>query len=150
PDAEVLYSYSPNGSPLGRSGGSVKTGKDGVAHLSASPAEEYGVTVEAAAAKHFGEQKCLTPGEVAALAPAPLIGHPKDGPPTVVVALYAEPRPSVELVVPDGYRGVVAVEIVTQEGAGAAGERRFVVEAAASGKARLVGPPVLRWLNVLD
>jgi hypothetical protein len=59
--------------------------------------------------------------------------------------MYAGPRPTVELVVPSGYRGVIKAEVQIQEDAPCQpGQRYFSYEVSPSGAVQVAGPALLR------
>jgi hypothetical protein len=127
------------------------TGADGVAQLRAAPYGHAGISMEATAAGYMFADRTVTTEAVEDIA-SPSIFR-KDPPRQVnfVVELYAEPHPSVELVVPTGYRGLIKVEMRFQEDAPSTpGQRTFTYEVQSSGAAQVVGPPLLRRVLATD
>jgi hypothetical protein len=85
------------------------------------------------------------PDEVAAIEPLGWFEAVERREVNVVVEAYAGPAPSVELVVPAGYRGPLKVEVLARDDAPAApGQRCFRCVVPPSGVAQVVGPPLLK------
>jgi hypothetical protein len=105
---------------------SFTTASDGNASARLAPPDEGGVMVEVIAADHLATQMPVPQDVVDALASAKPF-HPYKGPPLVVtVETYHGPRPTVELVVPDGYHGILKAEIRVQpNGEWPPGQRLF-------------------------
>ena len=142
-DVHISYPLSqPEDSPWDSAG---VTGKDGVAHLRAAPYGLAGILVEAAAPGYLSEQKSLSVDAVKAVAPGHLFESTDRRPPSLVVDLYAEPRPTIELIIPTGYKGLVKAELQIDENASApAGERNFRFNVTGAGTVDIVGSPLLR------
>ena len=137
------------------------TGADGVAHLRALPRDEAGLVVEAASEGYLYEAKTLTAEAMRSIPQGRPFGMVDQSPPAVVLEMYAEPRPTVELVVPAGYRGLVKAEVRVHEDAHAQDERSaarwweladakahgpqrlFRYEVGPSGVVQATGPPLL-------
>ena len=65
--------------------------------------------------------------------------------------MYAEPRPTVELIVPNGYRGVIKAEVqVQEETPGPPHQRSFSYAVPASGIVQVPGPPLFGHLAPAD
>jgi hypothetical protein len=148
--AEVHISYPlarPSVSPYE----SVETTKeDGMAHLRAAPYGEAGIVMEAAAPGYMSEERSVLAETIREIE-APLFKTAKPSPAPFVVELYAEPHPTIELIVPVGYRGVVEAVVEIQEDAVfPPGQRSFPGEVSSSGVARLKGPPLLRRVSPQD
>ena len=108
---------------------SGETGDDGTVRLRAAPIED-GFQVEANAPGYLLEERSLS-GEV--------VQSPQ--PASVVLAMYAAPGPTVELVVPVGFRGLVRVETRIQDDLPfPAGQRCFRYDVAPSGVVQVTGP----------
>ncbi len=91
------------------------------------------------------EQKSL-PAEAV---PAPKsffpFGAPEPHAVPLVMELYAQPGPTIELVMPIGYRGVVRVQVEPRDNIPCPpGLRRFRYEVPPSGEVQAVGPSLLR------
>jgi hypothetical protein len=101
--------------------------------------------VEVTARGYLSEEKNVWVEAGPGPGPAHLFEQPDQHPARFVLELYAEPRPTVELVVPTGYRGVVKAEVqIEAEMACPPGQRRFRYEVPESGVVRVSGPPLLR------
>jgi hypothetical protein len=104
------------------------TGPDGMAHLPAPPIEDSPLFFEAMARGYLPRQS----------------GQPVEQTPSgVILEMYAEPRPSLELVVPTGYRGVVKATVRVQSDlANKPAQRQFSFPVPPSGVVAVVLPPV--------
>ena len=66
----------------------------------------------------------------------------------IVVQLYAEPKPTIELNVPRLYRGLVSVKVqILDKTPTAPGQRLFPFEVPESGVVEVVGPEIFRHLS---
>ncbi len=121
------------------------TAADGVARLPGEPRDGGEVVAAATAAGYLPGVKDLpAAGKFGAAGGS-------DAAAEVVVEVYAAPRPTVELVVPNGFRGPVTVAVkVDPAAAGEPGRRAFTVAVPPSGEAELSGPAVLRFLAAPD
>ena len=120
------------------------TGSDGVAHLRGAPYGDVGVKMEANARGYLYEEKYVKVAEVEAIEPAHWFEDVDRRPACFVVEMYAEPHPTVELVVPKDYRGRIKAEFHIQEDAlGQPGQRCFRYAVPASGVVQVTGPPLL-------
>jgi hypothetical protein len=127
------------------------TGQDGVARLRAAPYGDGGILVDVAAKGYMNEQKFLTKDEVQAVAPAYLFEDVQRRTPQLVVELIAAPRPTVEIVVPPGFAGMVKAKIQIQENAPRApGQRNFTYDLPPSGEILITGPPLFRHVVLTD
>jgi hypothetical protein len=151
PGAEVRISYpfaQPSHAPCNSSG---TTESDGIARLRAAPHGDDCVLVEVNAPGHLRESKTLNAQAVQAIEPAHLFEAVDRRPASVVLEVYAEPRPTVELIVSAGYRGLVKVEVQIREDTPcAAGQRRFSYPVPSSGEVEVSGPPLLRHVASQD
>ncbi|MCE9566607.1 MAG: carboxypeptidase-like regulatory domain-containing protein [Planctomycetes bacterium] len=119
------------------------TGDSGVAHLKVNPAAEFGYAVQASAPGYLPADKSLSAVDVRAISSNPFSSHAQDSP-TLVMEVFSGPRPTIDLTVPTGYRGIVRVELRTREDViYPPGQRAFQYEVPASGVVECVGPPVL-------
>jgi hypothetical protein len=127
------------------------TAGDGTARLTASPVEDALIVLEAGAPGYLFEWKELPPSAVEAIERVHFFEDIGSRPPSFVVELYAEPRPSIELVVPVGYKGVIKAELLAQgDGVPADGQRKFAMNIDAAGAASLTGPSILRHIESSD
>jgi hypothetical protein len=145
PGAEVRITY-PLAQPSTAPWESVATtGGDGLARLRAAPYGEAGIMVDVTIPGYMTERKSFPVQAVEAVKPVSFLGSAREGPADFVVELYAEPFPGVELVLPDGYRGLVKVAVKIKDDAPCPpGQRLFSYQVPASGVVEVTGPPLLR------
>ena len=133
PGATVRISYPMTASYSAPAALSAATGDDGVAQLRAAVLDD-GFQVEATAPGYLVEERSLAADAVKDAHAAP-----------VVMEMYAGPAPSVELVVPVGYRGLVRVETrIRDDLPFPPGQRCFRYDVPASGVVQVVGPALFR------
>jgi hypothetical protein len=148
--AEVHLSYPLSRDSLAPFDSSERTGRDGIAHLRAAPYGEFGARVDASVAGYLPEQVNVSTESIQHVDPP----HPFEGTqrskPEVVVEMYSEPRFSVELVVPAGYRGVIKAEVEMQDDVAAPPGQRCYRYEVVDGFVRVKGPGVLRRLYPSD
>jgi hypothetical protein len=151
PGAEVHISYPltrPSVAPYDSSG---TAGDDGVAHLRAAPFGEAGLRVEASARGYLPEALSVPVQAVDEIPPAPLVGGDRARPVSFVLEVCAGPSPTVELVVPNGFRGLVKAEVQVREDAPCPpGQRCFRYQVEPSGYVLVTGPPLLRRVFTPD
>lgn len=144
PDAEVHLSYPLSRDSLAPFDSSEHAGADGIARLRAAPYGDFGIRLEAAAPGYMSEQKTITTEFVENVKPPQLFEAVEKRPSAYTIEMYAEPRFTIELIVPAGYRGVVKAEIEIQDDLPVpAGQRCFRYEVK-DGFAQVKGPAVLR------
>jgi hypothetical protein len=115
------------------------TAEDGTAHLKAAPSGDAGIMVEASASGYLFEEKNLA------------LDTPDAESGRVVLEMYAEPRPTIELVLPNGYHGMIRADVRVEENAPCPpGQRRFLCAVPASGDVEVIGPPLLRRVLPTD
>jgi hypothetical protein len=145
PDAEVRVWYpmtQPATAPYDSCG---VTGEDGVARLRAAPYGDASIVLEANAKGYLYEAKDIPVAAVQAIPQGHWFEAVEQRPVSFVLEMYTGPRPTVELVVPAGYRGLVKVAVQTEESvSGAPGQRSFSYTVPPSGEVEVVGPPLLR------
>jgi hypothetical protein len=122
---------------------SFTTASDGNALAHLGPPDDNGVMVEVIGPGHLSTQKAVPNDVVQALASATFF-HPYKGPPlAVTVEVYAGPRPTAELVVPDGFRGLIKADVrVLPNGSWPPGQRTFTYTVPSSGAVDVSGPPL--------
>jgi hypothetical protein len=152
PGAEIRLSY-----PLAKSSSApwesvATTGSDGTTQLRAAPYGDAGIQLDASLPGYMSAQKAFPTDAVEAVKKPGLFDAPGQiRPVNFVVEMLAEPFPSVELVIPDGYRGTVKVGVRIKEDAPATpGQRQFSYTVPASGIIDIVGPPLLRRVFTPD
>ncbi len=127
------------------------TGPDGQVHLQAAPFGPAGVLVEAKAHGYLMEQMTLPVENVQDVPRAGWFEDVNKRPATLTIDLYAEPRPTIELVLPVSFRGVLSVEVKTDPKAPRTrGQRCFTYPVANGGNLELAGPPLLARVAALD
>jgi hypothetical protein len=151
PGAEVRISYPltrPSASPYE----SVEcTKEDGTARLRAAPYGDAGIVMGATAKGYMSEELSVLAETIREIEPASLLKPAAPQPTPFVVELYADPHPTIELVVPTGYRGVVKAEVQIRDDAPfAPGQRCFSYDVSSAGVARVIGPPLLHRVASMD
>jgi hypothetical protein len=152
PSADVAITYpgtQPSFAPWNSSG---TTGADGIVRLQAAPCgDATGISVEMTAKGYLFEQKILLDKDVAAIAPAHLFETVEKRPVSFVLEMVAGPSPTVELIVPAGYRGLVKAEVHVQDDLPCpAGQRCFSYVVPPSGEVQVTGPRLLRRVFAPD
>lgn len=149
-DAEVHLSYPLSRDSLAPFDSCERTDGNGIAHVRAAPYGDFGVRIDATAANYAHEQKTLSSETIAQIATPLPFEETKQRRPEVVMEMYTEPRFSVELIVPTGYRGNIKAEVDLQDTiAVPKGQRCFRYDVV-DGFVRIKGPGVLRRVNPAD
>jgi hypothetical protein len=149
--AEVRVSY-----PLSRPSQApwdsvVQTGDDGVARVRAAAYGDAGIRVDAAANGYLSEDLSVPVETVREVASAHLFEDTAKRPARFVIEMYAEPGPRVELLVPNGFRGLIRAEVRVQEDAPVPpGQRVFRFPVEPPGVVQVSGPPLLRRIYAPD
>jgi hypothetical protein len=135
PGAEVSFSY-PLTRPVGDAPvSSGTTGEDGVVQMRARSNGDVGITITTNANGYLLEETSVLDRDLQAT----------KQPARVTVEMYAGPAPTIELVVPIGYRGLVKAEMKIQDdGPCPPDQRAFRYEVQPSGTVQVIGPPFLR------
>lgn len=133
--ADVELSYLTMLDPFAPWPSSGRTAPDGIARLRATPF--HSIHMRAKAEGYQWEDRSVTSAIIEA------INKKEHTQPDVVFEMYAEPRATVELVVPVGYRGVIRTEFVRDEGYGLPGQRQFSYPVPESGIVQVRGPRML-------
>jgi hypothetical protein len=146
---QIVYPFAP--SPWDARGSTGTSTDDGVARLRVSAGDDPAVTLEVAALGYLSDEKPLPAAAVKALEPPHLFENTDHRSAAVVVELYAEPRPTVELVLPAGFRGRVRAAVqVRDDVSPTPGQRKFGYEVAPTGTVDVVGPPILHRVFAPD
>jgi hypothetical protein len=149
--AEVRVSYPLADSAFAPPPESATTGDDGVAHLRVAPYGDEGVVLSVTAPGHIANEKAVPTATVRAYEPPHFFEDVQRRPVSLVLELYSEPHPKVELVLPVGFRGIVKAEVQGQDNATCApGQRLFAGAMQPSGTVLVVGPPLLRAVGAND
>lgn len=145
PGVEVKISYPLENSSYAPWESKGTTGPDGIARLKAAPYGRAGIMVEVIANGYMSEQKYLSIQEVEAIEPAHWFEDVNRRPASIVMAIFADPAPTVELIAPVGYRGQIKAKVqIDADLSSAAGQRLFRYPVPASGEVVAMGPPVFR------
>ncbi len=151
PDVAVRLAYPMAPHAVAPWESSAATGGDGIARLRAAPYGEAGIVVNANARGYMSEEKILSVSLVESLDPPGLFENVEQRKPCYVIEMYAEPRPSVELVVPTGYRGVVKADVEIREELPCPPHQRcFRYTVSAAGTVKVTGPLLLRRVFTPD
>jgi hypothetical protein len=148
--ADVHLSYPLSRDSLAPFDSSERTGSDGIAHLRAAPYGDFGVRVDASAAGYSPEEVNVSTESIQHVEPPHPFEETQRRKPEVIVEMYSEPRFTVELVVPTGYRGEIKAEVeMLDDIAASPGQRCFAYEVV-DGFVRIKGPGVLRRVYPAD
>jgi hypothetical protein len=148
-DVRISYPFTRSTSAPWDSTGPTR--EDGIARLRAAPYADGDILLEVEAEGYLAETKHLSLQAVQAIEPAHWFEAVDQRPVTLEMALFANPGPTVELVLPTGYRGTVQAQIEVNEAAPSPpGQRCFHCEVPPSGTALLTGPPLLQRVCPLD
>jgi len=151
PGAEVKISYPTTQPTFAPSDSYGSTGENGIARLQAAPYGESGIAVSVTAQGYMFEDKYVPVSAVEAIQPAGWFETIEKRPVNLVVDVYAEPRPTVELVLPVGYRGFVNASVKFDDDLPLGrGQRNFTFVTSSTGEAEVVGPALLRRVSPAD
>jgi hypothetical protein len=121
------------------------TAADGVAQVRAAACGEAGLSLEGSAPGYLPEVLSIPVEAVRALAPGWWFLPDERRPTSFVVEMYAEPHFAVELILPNGFRGLVKSDVQVREGIPRPpGQRCFRFAVAVTGEVQVIGPPELR------
>ena len=150
-NAEVHLSYPLARDSLAPFDSSERTSADGVAHLRAAPYGDFGVRIEASAPGYLTNQISISTESIQKIEPAHFFEEVNRRKPQFILEMYSEPRFTVELIIPSGYRGLIRAEVEPCEEMGVpAGQRCFRYEVI-DGSVRIKGPAlVLRCVYPSD
>jgi uncharacterized membrane protein YgcG len=148
-NVQIVYPFAP--SAWDARGSTGNCADDGIARLRVSASDDPAITLEVAALGYMAEEKPLPSAAVKALEPPHLFEITDHRPAAIVVELYAEPRPSVELVLPPGFRGRIRADVRPLDDAPVTpGQRVFGYEVPPTGTIEVVGPPILHRVFAPD
>jgi hypothetical protein len=124
---------------------------EGIARLRAAPFGEAGLRLEGAARDYLPESLSVPVEAIAEIPPPSLFLPDGKRPINFSLELYHGPPPSVELVLPKDYRGLVKAEIqVRDDTPYPPGQRRFTYNVDPTGYVLVSGPPLLRKVLTPD
>lgn len=134
------------------SGPDVATaGDDGIVRMHGDALDDRALGVEATAEGYMLASTFIPAETVRGIPPSPRFGKDKDRPVAVTVELYAGPRPSVDLIVPTGYHGVVKAQVaIAHDVPCPPHQRKFRFPVTADGTVRLSGPTMLERVQPSD
>src|SRR5579884_3366301 len=142
---ELALSYPLAKGPTAPASVSGVTNRDGIVWLHAVPTGDTSILLEAKAQGYLSEWKTLTGDDVRKIEPAHLFEAVEKRPVGQVLELYAGPRPTIELIVPAGFKGQFKVGIQTRDDFPyTPGQRFFSYPVALVGDTTIVGPPLFR------
>jgi hypothetical protein len=151
PNAEVHLSYPLTRDSLAPYNVSAKTGEDGLVRLRAAPYGPYGVLMETTAPGYQPQDLDVSAGAIQEVPPAHLFEDISRRPANFTVDMYAEPRFTVEVVVPDGFHGLIKAKIQIDENTSCPpGQRCFRYEVPPSNTVLIKGPTILRRVSPSD
>jgi hypothetical protein len=149
--ADVHISYPGADSSFAPTASSGPSGADGIARLQAAPYGDAGILVTVAAKGYLNEHEYVAADEVKALEPAHWFEDVAKRRESLVVALLAEPRPYVELVLPSYTRGVVkTIMHIDDKAPFTPGQRCFIGTVSPFGEVEITGPPLLRHASPIE
>ena len=145
-EAQTRISYPLAGNFLPPGPSSGRTGNSGIAQLSASSHTDTDALLEVYAEGYIAEHRFLNVEKVKEIKPARLFESLDRRPANLVVEVYSDqPLPTVELLLPAGYRGVVQLEFqIPEDAVGQPGQRQFTFAVPPSGLMCVTGPAVLK------
>jgi uncharacterized membrane protein YgcG len=148
-NVQIVYPFAP--SPWDARGSAGTCAGDGIARLRVSAGDDPAVTLEVAALGYMSEEKPVPAAAVKALEPPHLFENTDHRQAAVVVEMYAEPRPAVELILPAGFRGRVRALVQALDDVPITpGQRNFGYEVQPTGSVEVVGPPILHRVFAPD
>ena len=145
---EVKISYPLETDSFAPAESKAITGGDGIAHVQAAPYGRAGIRLDVRGKGYMSEVKYLSVEEVQAIEPAHWFADANRRRSVVVMEMFADPAPMVELIAPVGYRGPIKAEVqVRAELPTTAGQRSFSFPVSASGEAVAAGPALFRQVS---
>ena len=87
------------------------TGDNGIARVKVNPSADIAYMVEASANGYFSEEEDISVETLREISPAKSIHSGANEPPTLILEMFAGPRPTVDLIVPMGFRGVLRAQV---------------------------------------
>jgi hypothetical protein len=148
PGVEIKVSYPLEPSSSAPWESKDTTDSDGIARLKAAPFGRAGVMIEVSAKGYLSEQKYLSTQEVQAIESAHWFEDVNRRPANFVMELFTDPGPTIELIVPVGYRGQFKAKVEVQVDMPAfAGQRSFKFDMPTSGELVASGPRIFRHVT---
>jgi hypothetical protein len=142
-EVSIWYPVSSGSFPPRRA--AATTDADGIARLQAAPYGDAGIMLAGAAANYLSEENDISVEAIRNIEPDHWYKRSDKRPVGFVIEMYAEPRPTVELVLPPGYRGLVKARVGVRDDAPCSpGQRAFTCVVPASGIVEVQAPPLLK------
>jgi uncharacterized membrane protein YgcG len=148
PGAEVALLYPTDDSLSHPHDSTGKTDPSGVAKVQALAGDDAMPQIKIVAAGYLPEQKGLSGEALRAIKAADAFwsSSKNRAPIEIAFEVYRGPAPSVELIVANGYRGLVKVEVrIREDVVYEPGQRNFSRVVPGDGNVQVEGPPVLRY-----
>ena len=148
-EVELHVIYPANSPPATADQRLGMTALDGVADLPIVPCGERSVLLKATRTGYLPEDAVVTAALLRGIEPAHW-WNPTDQRPNFTIDMYSEPQFGIELIIPNGYRGLVTADFEIDDKAASNGQRLFRFTVSASGIVTMKGPPVLRRIFLTD
>jgi hypothetical protein len=148
--AKTRVSYPLAGELFGPGEIPGRTDKDGMVTVAASTAVDSSTLLEIRADGYLPEHRFIPTETVRSIKPSGLFDSREKRPPSMTVELCSEkPAPTIELLVPANFRGVVQVALQIPEGAAdLPGQRQFTHAVPESGRVIVTGPAILKRFQI--
>jgi hypothetical protein len=131
--AEVrLWNPDARGSSPGRNSSGV-TDPDGVVYVRCESKPDEAIVIEVKAAGYWSEQADFKRVPTAEAAN--------------VIEVFSGKRPTVEFLLPIGFRGPIKAQIVVQDAPPQPGQREFSIAVPPNGVVQIVGSPILKYAS---
>ena len=140
-DIRVTYPVAPPPRPPHLSGG--VTAADGIAQLPVVPCGAHNIAIQATDPGYLPQDAVMSAAFLDSLETVHW-WKAVDRHANFIIDMYARPSFAVELIVPNGYRGLITTETRIDEQAVVNGQRLFCYDVPPSGVVTVHGPPVLR------
>jgi hypothetical protein len=148
-EVELQVVYPVNSPPVTADQRVGATTVDGMAALPIVPCGDRSVLVKATRPGYLPEDAALTAAFLRSIEPAHW-WNATDQRPNFAIDMYSQPQFTVELIVPNGYRGLITADMQIDEQAASNGQRLFRYAVPASGNVTMQGPPALRRIFLTD
>jgi hypothetical protein len=138
PDAGVNIWYPLGSGTAPPVESSAMSDSAGIAHLQAAPHGDAGVMVTAKAPGYLFVEHAVSSEAIARIEPDHWFMKAEPRPASIVVDMYAEPRPAVEMLVPNGFRGILHLRLhLRDDVVWTTGQRVFPCTVGSSGIAEV-------------
>lgn len=151
PNADVRVSYALSRGLSDPPRSFAKTHTDGKARLTATATDEGTIYLETKTTGYLADGIDMSAAELQKIEPAHFLEDASKRPTNLVVELYVEPRPAIEILVPTGYKGIVKVSLqIADDASLPKGQRAFSVPIDSTGAGSMTGSPLLRHIDSAD